>query len=96
MGLGLRVFIFVDDDIRQISFAKYDRLIHGDNNEIIPISKQINVEKFIKALNKVQKDIKNGHETRAKMRLLSSLRYVKFGILRKYILPLIRTGSYDI
>ena len=36
MGFGLRVFIFVDGDIRQISFAKYNRLIHGDNNETIP------------------------------------------------------------
>lgn len=36
MGIGFRVFIFDNDNIRPISLAKYNRLIQGDKNESIP------------------------------------------------------------
>lgn len=36
MGFGFRVFIFDNNNIKQISLAKYNRLIHGYKNESIP------------------------------------------------------------
>ncbi len=66
-----------------------------EDGEIFPITRYGDVEKFIKALEKVSKEASEGHTTRAKMRLLGSLRYIKFSLLRKYIWPLLKTGSYE-
>lgn len=67
-----------------------------EDGEIVPITRYVDVEKFTNAMEKVYKDLKEEHSTKAKMRLLRSLRYIKFSILRKYIWPLIKTGSYDV
>jgi len=36
MGISVRVFIFNNENIKQISYAKYKRLFHGDENESMP------------------------------------------------------------
>jgi hypothetical protein len=36
MGFGRRVFIFDNDGIKQISYAKYNRLLQGNENERLP------------------------------------------------------------
>jgi uncharacterized radical SAM superfamily Fe-S cluster-containing enzyme len=46
-------------------------------------------------MEKVYEEAKNGHGTRAKIRLLGAIRHVKFGLLRKYLLPILKTGSYE-
>ncbi len=46
-------------------------------------------------MEKVYEEAAKGHESRAKMRLIGSLRYVTFGLLRRHIWPLLKTGSYD-
>jgi len=66
-----------------------------ENGEITPITRYGNVDKFVKTMEKVHEEASKGHETRAKMRLLGTLRHVKFGMLRKYILPVLKTGSYE-
>ena len=66
-----------------------------EDGEIKTITGYGNIEKFVKTLEKVYEEAKKGHETRAKMRLVGSLRHVKLGMLRKYLLPLLRTGSYE-
>lgn len=66
-----------------------------EKGEIIPITRYGNVEKFVATMEKVYEEAKKGHKTRAKMRLLGALRHVKFGMLRKYLLPVLRTGSYE-
>jgi uncharacterized radical SAM superfamily Fe-S cluster-containing enzyme len=66
-----------------------------ENGEITPITRYGNVDKFVKTMEKVHAEASKGHETRAKMRLLGALRHVKFGMLRKYILPVLKTGSYE-
>jgi len=66
-----------------------------EDGEIVPITHYGNVEKFMKAMDKVYEEAAKGHNTRAKMQLMSGLRHVKFGLLRKYIWPILRTGSYD-
>ena len=66
-----------------------------EDGEIVPITHYGNVEKFIKAMEKVYEEAAKGHETRAKMRLLGAIRYIKFGLLRKYLWPVLKTGSYE-
>ncbi len=65
-----------------------------ENGEIVPITKYGNVDKFMRSMEKVYEESIKGHETKAKMRLLGSLRHIKIGLLRKYIFPLLMTGSY--
>lgn len=65
------------------------------DGEITPITKYGNVDKFVKTMEKVYEEAKAGHRTRAKMRLLGALRHAKFSLLRKYVLPVLKTGSYE-
>jgi uncharacterized radical SAM superfamily Fe-S cluster-containing enzyme len=67
--------------------------IEGD--DMIPINRYGNVDKFIEAMNKVYEDAKKGNKKRAKLRLVGTLRHIKFGLLRKYLLPILKSGSYD-
>ncbi len=66
-----------------------------EDSEITPITRYGNVDKFAKTMEKAYEESQKGHETRAKMRLLGALRHVKFGMLRKYIIPVLKTGSYE-
>lgn len=66
-----------------------------ENGEITPITHYGNIEKFIKTMEKVYEEAEKGHETRAKLRLLGAARHVKFGLLRKYLLPILKDGSYE-
>ena len=66
-----------------------------EDGEMVPITRYGNVEKFVKGLSKVHEEAAGGHGARAKMRLIGSLRHIKFSLLRKYILPILRTGSYE-
>lgn len=66
-----------------------------EDGEITPITRYGNVNKFVKTMEKVYEEAQKGHDARAKMRLLGALRHVKFGMLRKYILPVLRSGSYE-
>jgi len=65
-----------------------------EDGDIVPITRYVNVDKFIKAMEKVHEDFEKDHAGRAKMRMLASLRYIKFSLLRKYIWSLLKTGSY--
>jgi uncharacterized radical SAM superfamily Fe-S cluster-containing enzyme len=67
--------------------------IEGD--DMIPINRYGNVDKFIGAMKKVYEDAKKGNKKRAKLRLVGTLRHIKFGLLRKYLLPILKSGSYD-
>lgn len=67
-----------------------------EDGEIVPITRYGNVEKFLETVDKAYDDARQGHSKRAKLRLMSgALRHIKFGWLRKYLLPILRTGSYD-
>ena len=69
--------------------------IFVEDGEIVPITRYGNIEKFLKTMNKVYEEAAKGHKRRAKIRLIGALRHVKFGLLRKYLLPIIRSGSYE-
>ncbi|MGD9131401.1 MAG: radical SAM protein [Candidatus Bathyarchaeota archaeon] len=66
-----------------------------EDGDMIPITRYGNINKFIKTLQKVYEEAKNGHKRKAKLRLVGALRHIKFGLLRKYLLPILRTGSYN-
>ena len=66
-----------------------------ENGKIRPITRYGNVDKFVKTMEKVYEEAQNGHDTRAKMRLVGALRHVKFGMLRKHLLPVLKDGSYE-
>jgi len=66
-----------------------------EDGEMVPITRYGNVEKFIGSMDKIYEEASKGHKTRAKMRLLSALRHTKFGLLRKYLWPILKTGSYE-
>jgi len=67
--------------------------IEGD--KMVPINRYVNVDKFIDTMNKIYADAKKGNTKKAKVRLLGLLRHIKFGLLRKYLLPIVKSGSYD-
>ena len=66
-----------------------------EDGEMLPLSRYGNVEKFMKSMGKVYEEAVKGHGGRAKMRLIGALRHIKFGLLRKYLSPILRTGSYE-
>ncbi len=66
-----------------------------EDGRIKPITRYGDVEKFVKTMEKVYEEAQKGHETRAKMRLVGALRHVKLGMLRKHLLPVLKTGSYE-
>ena len=66
-----------------------------EDGEMVPITRYGNVEKFIKTMKKVYEAASKGHKKQAKLRLIGALRHIKFGLLRKYLLPILRTGSYE-
>ena len=66
-----------------------------ENGEIVPIPRYGNVESFVNAMKKVYEDAAKGRSKRAKLRLLGSTRHIKFSLLRKHLLPILTTGSYE-
>jgi len=66
-----------------------------EDGEMVPITRYGNVEKFMKTMEKVYEEAMKGHDRRAKLRLVGALRHIKFSLLRKYLLPILRTGSYE-
>ncbi len=69
--------------------------IFVEDGEIVPITRYGNIENFLKTMNKVYEEAAKGHKRKAQIRLIGALRHVKFGLLRKYLLPIIRSGSYE-
>ena len=65
-----------------------------DKGEITPITRYGNVEELMDTMDKVYEEATKGHEKRAKLRMLSATRHVKFGFLTKYIWPVLKTGEY--
>jgi uncharacterized radical SAM superfamily Fe-S cluster-containing enzyme len=66
-----------------------------EDDDLIPINRYGNVDKFLGSLRKVYEEAKKGNKRKAKLRLIGALRHIKFGLLRKYLLPILRTGSYE-
>ena len=65
-----------------------------ENGKIVPITRYGNIDKFIDVMNKVYLTATKGSKTKAKLQLVSSMRYVKLGFLRKYVLGVVTIGDY--
>ena len=66
-----------------------------EKGKMVPITHYGDVEKFMKAMGKVYEEAVKGHEKRAKLRLVGALRHVKWGFLRRYVWPILKTGTYE-
>jgi len=66
-----------------------------EDGEMVPITHYGNVEKFVESMNEVCEEASKGHRTRARLQLMGALRHIKFSMLRKFLWPIIRTGSYE-
>ncbi len=66
-----------------------------ENGKTTPITRIANVEKFTKAMKKVYEEASKGNKNRAKLRLITAARHVKFSFLRKYVLRVLTEGSYQ-
>ena len=66
-----------------------------EDGKMIPITEYGDVDGFIKSMESVHEEIAKGHDSRAKMRLVGSMRHITFGMLRKHMWPLLKTGSYE-
>ncbi|MCW4026344.1 MAG: radical SAM protein, partial [Candidatus Bathyarchaeota archaeon] len=66
-----------------------------EDGKIVPITEYGNVDGFVKSMGKVYEEAVKGRDSRAKMRLVGSMRHITFGMLRKHIWPLLKTGSYQ-
>ena len=67
--------------------------VEGD--DLIPINRYGNVDKFLESMKKVYEDASKGNKKKAKLRLVGTLRHIKFGLLQKYLLPILKSGSYE-
>jgi len=66
-----------------------------EDDEIVPITRFGNVDKFIGVMKKVYSDASKGSKSKARLRLVGALRHLKLGFLRKYVWGVIREGSYQ-
>ncbi|MGQ9514404.1 MAG: tetraether lipid synthase Tes [Thermoproteota archaeon] len=69
--------------------------IFVEDEDIIPITRYVEIEKFMQAMNGVWEAAKEGKKTKAKLKLVGSLRHVRFGILRDLLGDIFKEGSYE-
>jgi uncharacterized radical SAM superfamily Fe-S cluster-containing enzyme len=70
--------------------------LYVDGNKFNPITRYINVDKFVAAVNEVYTKAEKGQKRRAQMQLLStSLRHVKFGLIKQLTGAVLNEASYS-
>jgi len=65
-----------------------------ENGKLVPITHHVDVDKFIETMNEVYKEAKEGSKTKAKLKMLQSLRYTKFSLLRQLFGAVLKEGTY--
>lgn len=67
-----------------------------EGGRLAPITEYIDIDGFLRAIGRASEFAEKGHKTRAKLSIArSAVSKIDLGMLRKYILPVIRTGTYD-
>ena len=67
-----------------------------EDGKLVPITRYVDVDSFIKSMGKVREAAVKGAKTRAQLQMLSaSLRHVQFGLLKQLIGSVFKEGSYD-
>ena len=69
--------------------------IFPKDEELIPITHYIDIEKFMKAMNGVYEDATKGSKTKARIGILRALRYAKFDLIRELAGPVLKEGTYE-
>lgn len=67
--------------------------VEGDG--VVPITRRADVEGFMRKMEEAWRLAEGGRAWRAKLKMLLALRYVKWGLLRKLVWPILRTGTYE-
>jgi uncharacterized radical SAM superfamily Fe-S cluster-containing enzyme len=65
-----------------------------NDGKIVPINRYANVDKILGAMKKVFDTASKGQKLLAKLQLMTSLLHIKFGMLRKYLWPVLTKGSF--
>ena len=67
-----------------------------ENNKLVPITRYVNVDKFMASLDKVYEKASKGNKKSAKVQMLSSsLRYVDYKLLKQLAGSVLNEASYD-
>jgi hypothetical protein len=67
--------------------------VEGDR--IIPITRYADVDAFMNNMSEVVELVKRGHDVRAKLQMIQSLRHLNVKVLKPLISGVIKEGSYD-
>ncbi|MGQ9542784.1 MAG: tetraether lipid synthase Tes [Candidatus Bathyarchaeia archaeon] len=70
-------------------------MVKGRRGEWVPITKLANVDKFLRTMANVCRDVDAGHRVVARLRMLTALRHVKTSFIKEVLWPVLKTGSYD-
>lgn len=66
-----------------------------NKGKIVPINRNANVDKILESMGKVYRIASKGHKFLAKLQLMTSFRYMKLRLLRKYLWPVLTKGSFE-
>lgn len=66
-----------------------------ENGKITPITKSVNVEKFMSSLRRVYELASKGKKAQARMQMMLAMRHVSLAMLRGLMTGVLSTGSYE-
>jgi uncharacterized radical SAM superfamily Fe-S cluster-containing enzyme len=66
-----------------------------DNGKFTPITRYVDVDKFMDSMKKVYELASKGKKTQAKIHLAAATRHVKFGVLKDLMGSMLTTSSYE-
>ena len=66
-----------------------------ENGKITPITRFVDVEKFMNSMRRVHELALKGKKTQARIQMMSSMRYVGLGALRNIMTGVLTSGTYD-
>jgi 7,8-dihydro-6-hydroxymethylpterin dimethyltransferase len=66
-----------------------------EDGRITAINRHVNVNKFLRSLERISRTAAKGYRSVAGLMLLFSLRHVKIGMLRRFLLPILRMGTFE-
>jgi uncharacterized radical SAM superfamily Fe-S cluster-containing enzyme len=87
-------------DLKYVDFSAHPQCgmatyLIVEDGEIKPITRYIEVNKFIESLDNGNRMIENGHITRAKVETAAKvLQNIDLGLLKKHVLPVFKNGDY--
>jgi uncharacterized radical SAM superfamily Fe-S cluster-containing enzyme len=66
-----------------------------DNGKFTPITRYVNVDKFMDSMKKVYELASKGKKTQARIHLAAATRHIKFGVLKDLMGSMLTTSSYE-